>query len=113
MDVDGLAAVNTAHGTRVGDFVLTQLARAVAPHGVAGRVGGEEIAMFAALPLADADELAGSITRHVGAGFTQLEGAPVSVTAGVVGAPEDGSADAPALLEAAERVLRAAKRAHA
>jgi len=113
LDVDGLAAVNNAHGTRVGDFVLTQLARAVAPHGVAGRVGGDEIAVFAELPLADADELAGSITRHVGTGFAQLEGAPVSVTAGVVGAPEDGSADAPALLAAAERVLHAAKRARA
>jgi diguanylate cyclase (GGDEF)-like protein/putative nucleotidyltransferase with HDIG domain len=113
LDVDGLAAVNAAHGTRVGDFVLTQLARAVSPHGVAGRVGGDEIALFAELPLADADDLASSITRQVGAGFAQLEGAPVRISAGVVGAKHDAGVGAEPLLEAAERVLAAAKRAAA
>jgi GGDEF domain-containing protein len=91
--------------------VLTQLARAVAPHGIAGRIGGDEIALFAELSLVDADELAASIARHVGAGFAQLEGAPVRVSAGVVGAGHDGAADVEPLLAAAERVLLAAKRA--
>ena len=35
LDIDGLAAINAEHGTRVGDYVLTQLARAVGPHGSA------------------------------------------------------------------------------
>ena len=109
LDVDGLAAINATHGTRVGDFVITQLARAVMPHGVAGRLGGDEIALFAELPAADAEELAASITRHVSAGFAQLDGAPVRVSAGVATAPEQGR-DVAALLEAAERALLAAKR---
>ena len=113
VDVDGLAAINAAHGTRVGDFVLTQLARAVSPHGVAGRVGGDEIAVFAELSRADADDLASSITRHLGAAFAQLEGAPVRASAGVVGAPSDGGGDAAGMLEAAARVLAAGKRARA
>jgi diguanylate cyclase (GGDEF)-like protein/putative nucleotidyltransferase with HDIG domain len=110
LDVDGLAGINAAHGTRVGDFVLTQLARAVAPHGIAGRIGGDEVALFAELPLADAEELAASITRHVGAGFTQLEGTQVRVSAGAAVAPEHGGSAA-ALLEAAQRALQAAKAA--
>ena len=111
LDVDGLAAVNAAHGTRVGDFVLTQLARAVSPHGIAGRVGGDEIALFAELTLTDADDLAASITRQVGAGFAQLEGAPVRVSAGAVGVQPEAGSDAAELLADAERVLLAAKRA--
>jgi diguanylate cyclase (GGDEF)-like protein/putative nucleotidyltransferase with HDIG domain len=110
LDVDGLAAINAAHGTRVGDFVLTQLARAVTPHGVAGRLGGDEIGLFAELPPADAEELAASIARHVGAGFAQLGGAPIQVRAGVAAAPEQG-ADAATLLAAADHALLAAKRA--
>jgi diguanylate cyclase (GGDEF)-like protein/putative nucleotidyltransferase with HDIG domain len=108
-DIEGLAGINAAHGTRVGDFVLTQLARAVAPHGIAGRVGSDEIALFAELPLSDAEELAASITRHVAAGFARLEGTPVRVTAGAAAAPEEGR-DVAALLEAAERALQLAKR---
>jgi diguanylate cyclase (GGDEF)-like protein/putative nucleotidyltransferase with HDIG domain len=107
LDVDGLAAVNSAHGTNVGDYVLTQLARAVGPHGVAGRVGGDEIALFAELPLADAEDLAASISRHVGAGFANLEGPHVHVSAGVA----DRGAELAALLAAAEAALEAAKRA--
>jgi putative nucleotidyltransferase with HDIG domain/diguanylate cyclase (GGDEF)-like protein len=83
LDVDGLAAINAAHGTRVGDYVLTQLARAVMPHGIAGRVGGDEIALFAELPFEDAEELAAAIARQVSAGFAQLDGPPVRVTASV------------------------------
>ena len=107
LDVDGLAAINAEHGTRVGDFVLTQLARAVSPHGVAGRVGGDEIALFADLSPEDAEDLAASISRHVAAGFANLDGAPVRVSAGVA----TGERGAEALLAAAEEALRAAKRA--
>jgi diguanylate cyclase (GGDEF)-like protein/putative nucleotidyltransferase with HDIG domain len=106
LDIDGLAAINAEHGTRVGDFVLTQLARAVSPHGIAGRVGGDEIALFAEMSTEDAADLGASIARHVAAGFTNLEGKPVRVSVGVAG-DEDGAA---ALLVAAEKALRAAKR---
>jgi GGDEF domain-containing protein len=94
LDIVGLAAINAEHGTRVGDYVLTQLARAVAPHGIAGRVGGDEIALYAELPRADAEELAASIARHVGAGFAQLGGV------GVAASFAEGAGAAAALLAA-------------
>ena len=97
LDVEGLAAINAAHGTGVGDYVLTQLARAVLPHGIAGRVGGDEIALFVELPHRDAEELAAAIVRQVSGGFSQLEGPPVRVAAAV-------ATD----LAAAEQDLRAA-----
>jgi diguanylate cyclase (GGDEF)-like protein/putative nucleotidyltransferase with HDIG domain len=102
LDIDGLAAINAEHGTRVGDYVLTQLARAVVPHGIAGRVGGDEIALFAELTRTDAEELADSIGRHLGAGFSQL--GTVRVSPGLA----DRGPDAAALLAEAERALRAA-----
>jgi diguanylate cyclase (GGDEF)-like protein len=108
LDIDRLGAINVAHGTRVGDYVLTQLARAVAPHGIAGRLGGDEIALFTELTPSGAQELAESITRQVGEGFADLEGARVQVSAGVAGAPDQGR-DLVTLLEAAEAALRAVK----
>ena len=102
LDIDGLAAINAEHGTRVGDYVLTQLARAVGPHGSAGRVGGDEIALFAELPRADAEDLAEAIARQVAGGFAQV--GAIRVKAGVA---ETGG-DAAARLAQAERDLRAA-----
>jgi putative nucleotidyltransferase with HDIG domain/diguanylate cyclase (GGDEF)-like protein len=102
LDIDGLAAINAEHGTRVGDYVLTQLARAVGPHGSAGRVGGDEIALFAELPRADAEDLAGAIARQVAAGFAQV--GEVRVKAGVA----QTGGDAAALLAEAAADLRAA-----
>jgi putative nucleotidyltransferase with HDIG domain/diguanylate cyclase (GGDEF)-like protein len=102
LDIDGLAAINAEHGTRVGDYVLTQLARAVGPHGSAGRVGGDEIALFAELQRADAEDLAGAIARQVAAGFAQV--GEVRVKAGVA----EVGADAAALLAEAAEDLRAA-----
>jgi diguanylate cyclase (GGDEF)-like protein/putative nucleotidyltransferase with HDIG domain len=112
MDIDRLGAINVAHGTRVGDYVLTQLARAVVPHGIAGRLGGDEIALFTEMTPSGARELAESIARHVAEGFADLEGARVQVSAGVAGTPEHGR-DLVTLLEAAEADLRAAKTAAA
>ncbi len=45
-DVDGFKDVNDAHGHRAGDLVLTEVARVLARHGVAGRLGGDEFGLW-------------------------------------------------------------------
>ena len=45
-DIDGFKAVNEAHGHRAGDLVLAEVARVLARHGVAGRLGGDEFGVW-------------------------------------------------------------------
>src|SRR3954447_8904114 len=45
-DVDGFKSVNDNHGHRAGDLVLTEVARVLARHGVAGRLGGDEFGVW-------------------------------------------------------------------
>ena len=45
-DVDGFKTVNDRHGHRAGDLVLTEVARVLARHGVAGRLGGDEFGVW-------------------------------------------------------------------
>jgi diguanylate cyclase (GGDEF)-like protein/putative nucleotidyltransferase with HDIG domain len=45
-DVDGFKSVNEAHGHRSGDLVLTEVARVLARHGTAGRLGGDEFGVW-------------------------------------------------------------------
>ena len=45
-DIDGFKAVNDTHGHRAGDLVLTEVARVLARHGVAGRLGGDEFGVW-------------------------------------------------------------------
>ena len=45
-DIDGFKAVNDRHGHRAGDLVLTEVARVLARHGVAGRLGGDEFGVW-------------------------------------------------------------------
>ena len=45
-DVDGFKSVNDTHGHRAGDLVLTEVARVLARHGVAGRLGGDEFGVW-------------------------------------------------------------------
>ncbi len=45
-DVDGFKHLNDTHGHRAGDLVLTEVARVLARHGVAGRLGGDEFGVW-------------------------------------------------------------------
>src|SRR3954465_4383270 len=45
-DVDGFKSVNDNHGHRAGDLVLTEVARVLARHGIAGRLGGDEFGVW-------------------------------------------------------------------
>src|SRR6202007_274311 len=41
-DSAGFKSVNDGHGHRAGDLVLTEVARVLSRHGIAGRLGGDE-----------------------------------------------------------------------
>ena len=45
-DIDHFKGVNDRHGHRAGDLVLTEVARVLARHGVAGRLGGDEFGVW-------------------------------------------------------------------
>ena len=45
-DIDNFKAVNDVHGHRAGDLVLAEVARVLARHGVAGRLGGDEFGVW-------------------------------------------------------------------
>ena len=45
-DIDAFKSVNDVHGHRSGDLVLTEVARVLARHGVAGRLGGDEFGVW-------------------------------------------------------------------
>jgi hypothetical protein len=45
-DIDGFKAVNERHGHRAGDLLLSEVARVLARHGVAGRLGGDEFGVW-------------------------------------------------------------------
>jgi diguanylate cyclase (GGDEF)-like protein/putative nucleotidyltransferase with HDIG domain len=107
-DVDGFKAVNDRHGHRAGDLVLTEVARVLARHGVAGRLGGDEFGVWVA---ADAgagtaatvsEEVSSTLPVELVTGET-----PLGLSVGAAAA--DGDADVMELMERADRALYAAK----
>ncbi len=110
-DVDGFKAVNDGHGHRAGDLVLTEVARVLARHGVAGRLGGDEFGVWVAEPGEEAghraarsimDEVAGSLPAPLSSPDT-----PLGVSVGVATTTE--GSDTMELLEVADRALYAVK----
>lgn len=104
VDIDHFDAVNDQHGHATGDLVLSEVARLLAPYGLAGRLGGDEFALLVtpAQSLAVAD----AVVRSVREAFATPLGATVSVgvaTTRVAGLELDG------VLESADGALYAAK----
>lgn len=110
-DVDGVKAVNEAHGHRSGDLVLAEIARVLARHGVAGRLGGAEFGVW--VPAHDGASAAAAIVEDV-EGTLPVElvtgDPPLGLSVGLARAAEAG-ADVMELLEAADRDLPRARRA--
>ena len=120
VDIDSFKAYNDHFGHQQGDSCLTTVAQALAgmlkrPADMAARYGGEEFA--AILPdtsLEQARAHANAIREHV-AGLA-LAHAPaavhpmVSLSIGVASFDKDRLNEAPALIEAADKALYAAKR---
>ena len=117
-DVDHFKAINDTHGHPAGDRVLRELASRLRdgcrPGDVLARYGGEEFAVL--LPDTDAGravEVAERIRAHVAAAPLWADNErPLAVTVSIGVASLSGdSADLPAVVQAADRALYAAKSA--
>ena len=120
MDIDSFKAYNDHFGHQQGDSCLSAVAQALAsmlkrPADVAARYGGEEFA--AILPDTSADQargLANAIREHVSS--LAIPHAPtaykprVTLSIGVASFDKQRLQEAPALIEAADKALYAAKR---
>jgi diguanylate cyclase (GGDEF)-like protein len=115
-DFDNFKQLNDTHGHQAGDFVLKRVAEVLRAElrrsDLAGRMGGDEFAVF--LVESDADTAAnflarldGRIDALVGSGELTL---PVAITAGTARYPDDG-AGADTLFRIADDRLYEAKRA--
>jgi diguanylate cyclase (GGDEF)-like protein len=113
VDLDHFKAVNDTHGHLVGDKVLTRVAGAlrdeVRDHDSVGRFGGEEFVVFlygATLSAAAsvAERLRARITTT-----TSSEGAAVTASIGIAGVRAGADLTLDQLVEAADRMLYAAK----
>src|SRR4051794_6014392 len=109
-DLDGLKHVNERHGHRAGDVLLSEVARVLARHGVAGRLGGDEFGVWVS---GDGDEGARAvqaIAEDVQAALPVellTADAPAGVSTGMVVAA--AGADVMELLQRADRELHAVK----
>jgi diguanylate cyclase (GGDEF)-like protein/putative nucleotidyltransferase with HDIG domain len=104
-DLDRFKQVNDTHGHSAGDIVLMEVSRILQHHGIAGRIGGDEFALWVAgdSPLSVADQ----IVAEVAAAFESKDELSVGISVGVAPTLRDLS-DA---LEAADRALYKAKSA--
>ena len=119
IDVDGFKSINDRFGHQVGDQVLkgvaTALTQAVRPYDVPTRYGGDEFAVL--LPEADT-EAASRVARRILEKIAALplppalvaSGEHIRLSIGVATFPRP-SADAAAVVEAADRAMYSAKQA--
>jgi diguanylate cyclase (GGDEF)-like protein len=103
-DVDHFKQINDTHGHRTGDLVLMEVARILARHGTAGRIGGDEFALWVKADGTDS-EVGEKIVAEVTAAFEGANSLCVGVSLGVAADVSD-LVDA---IELADRALYAAK----
>jgi diguanylate cyclase (GGDEF)-like protein/putative nucleotidyltransferase with HDIG domain len=107
LDIDAFKTINDTHGHQVGDVVLCQVAQAAATVGFAGRLGGDELAVWVAAGPQSTREVAEQIVRRVRRDG-QAGGPPVTVSAGT--AATTGGGDLERLLACADQAHYGAKR---
>ena len=111
-DIDGFKALNEAHGHRTGDLVLAEVARVLARHGVAGRIGGDEFGVWVRGDEASGRGTAAAIAEDVAASLPVelvLGESPVGISIGVAVTPPEG-AEVMDLIESADRELPRGRR---
>jgi len=111
-DLDHFKQINDTHGHATGDLVLMEVSRVLERHGMAGRIGGDEFALWVAGDTGA--EVAARIVTEVATAFGNHDQLGVGVSVGVAPQLDDLSE----ALEAADRALYEAKsagrgRAHA
>lgn len=111
-DVDHFKRVNDRNGHAIGDVVLSEVARIISHHGLAGRLGGDELVLLADVAPAGARALGERILAEVREAFPagSVPGWDAGVSIGVAIAT-DSEHDLGALLKAADEALYEAKRA--
>jgi putative nucleotidyltransferase with HDIG domain len=97
-DVRGLGVLDERHGYASGNLVLCELARILARRGIAGRLGGDELALWAPIPAGEAGALAAAILDDV---RTRFAAEDVRVDVVVGSAPARPGDDVAAVLTAA------------
>jgi diguanylate cyclase (GGDEF)-like protein/putative nucleotidyltransferase with HDIG domain len=103
-DLDRFKEINDTHGHSSGDLVLMEVSRILERHGIAGRIGGDEFALW--VEGDNAGSVADQIVSEVAAAF---EGGELSVGVSVGVAPK--AHDLSEALESADRALYSAKSA--
>ena len=111
-DVDYFKQVNDTHGHAVGDLILGEIARILGRHGAAGRIGGDEFALWLDVDIATAAQIAHRILGEVSAALSGHEaGVPAAgLSIGIAEAPTHGR-ELGALMQAADEALYGAKHA--
>jgi diguanylate cyclase (GGDEF)-like protein/putative nucleotidyltransferase with HDIG domain len=111
-DVDHFKTVNDDHGHLTGDLVLTEVARVLQRHGLAGRLGGDEFVLYTAETGDAALRVAEAILREIRVSFGDAPepSLRVAVSIGLACAPGPAS-DLSALMRSADDALYDAKRA--
>jgi len=105
-DVDGLGAFDERHGYASGNVVLCGLAGILGRRGTAGRLGGDELALWAPIAAGEADALAAAVRSDVSARFG-ADGLAVAVT--LASAPAQPGDDVATVLAAASAALEHAR----
>jgi len=111
-NIDRLKQLNDRSGHLTGDLVISEVARVLSHHGFAGRLGGDELVLLAAIAPAQARDVAETIRKQVRRAFRRgsINGWKASVSIGLAVADGDQT-DLDALLTAADDALDRAKRA--
>ncbi len=110
-DIDRFKRVNDRNGHLTGDLVISEVARILSHHGLAGRLGGDELVLLATVPPEQARTTAERILEQVRGAFPpgSISGWDAGVSIGVALAGGD-QRDVSALLKAADDALYEAKR---
>ncbi len=111
-DIDHFKQINDQNGHATGDLVLSEIARILSHHGLAGRLGGDELVLLAPVPHDRARATAEVILSQVRDAFAPgaIRGWDAGISIGVALVSAEHS-DLSALLTAADDALYEAKRA--
>lgn len=104
-DLDRFKQINDTHGHSSGDLVLMEIARILERNGFAGRIGGDEFALW--VECDGAKTVADQIVEEVAEAFPQDDSFSVGISVGVAVAHRDLSE----ALEVADAALYSAKSA--
>ena len=103
-DLDHFKQINDTHGHRSGDLVLMEIARILARHGLAGRIGGDEFAVWV-----PGDENGDHAAELIVGEVTKAFDSSFDVTVGISIGIAPSNMDLSSAIELADRALYAAK----